>query len=86
MKKENDPNLRRKLISLLEESKRNFSYYISDGRLNSEGKKIQLQMIKVFVQYTNDKHVLVFLKKNDEFNFIKMLNYLQKAIENSTYL
>jgi len=86
MKKERNEKLKIELIRLIKECRENFSQYVSKGRLNSEGKKIQLQIIKAFIQYTNDKRILSYVSKDDELEFIKMINFLEKILENPPYL
>ncbi len=80
MVKEYNSKLRAEVLSLIKECRFSFHYFVSKGVLNSEGKKIQLQIIKKYIQFSNDKSILNFVKKNDEMSFIKMLNYVERIL------
>ncbi|MDT7891813.1 MAG: hypothetical protein RQ952_03630 [Thermoproteota archaeon] len=83
MKKKPNYKLKEEILFLIYEFRKNYDFYISHGRLNSEGKKLQSQIIKKFYSFTNDKSILKFIKKSDEHDLAKMINYIEKVLEES---
>jgi len=82
---ENNSKELKYLISLIEEIKSNFSSYVAYGNLNSEGKKIKMQLIKKAVEVTNSKELLKYIKKNKEEDMIKLIKILETKLENFSF-
>ncbi len=80
MVREFNLKLRQEILRLIKECRINFHYLVSRGRLNSEGKKIQLRIIKKYVSLSNDKSVLNYIKKDDEQSFVRMLNHIEEIL------
>jgi len=83
VKKKLKYKLKDEILFLIHEFRKNYDFYVSHGRLNSEGKKLQSQIIKKFFFFTNDKYILKFIKKDDEHDLAKMIYYIEKVLEES---
>lgn len=69
------------LIILINKIKNNLNDYISHGCLNSEGKKIRLLIIKKFVEISNEKSYLRYLKKDREEDLIKLIKVIEEKLK-----
>gem|GEM_PF-513761 len=70
------------IINLIQQSKENFFFYVSNGILNTEGKKLQILIIRKYSVLFKDKKYWIYIRKNKEEDFLRMLNYMEKDIEN----
>lgn len=69
------------LKMLIKEAKENFFLYISDGFLNTEGKKIQILILKKYASVFNDKKYFNYFRKNREEDFLRMLKFIEEEID-----
>jgi len=70
------------IINLIQQSKENFFFYVSNGILNTEGKKLQILIIRKYSVLFKDKKYRIYIRKNKEEDFLRLLNYMEKDIEN----
>lgn len=84
MKREENPVHLKELHSLVIECKQNLGNYLNHGWLNSEGKKIKMNIIKKYIQTFDDRGILKFVKKDDEMHFLKLLQFIEFCIESSS--
>jgi len=68
--------------NLIKEAKENFLVYVSDGFLNTEGKKIKILIIRKYARAFNDKKYFSYLRKNKEEDFLRMLRCIEEEILN----